>query len=168
MERASVLGTGDLERYIQGQGIRAEIVHLPVDTPTVERAAAAVATAPEQIAKSLLFMIRGEPLLVIARGPQNVDRRAIGRHMGVGRKQVSLADAETVLSFTGYPVGALPPFGHRGPIRTLIDRDIVDLPLLYAGGGSPRALMRIEPGELVRVCGGELIDVRAEAGAGYA
>jgi prolyl-tRNA editing enzyme YbaK/EbsC (Cys-tRNA(Pro) deacylase) len=84
----------------------------------------------------------------------------------VGRKQVSLADAAAVLAITGYPVGALPPFGHRISIRTIIDRRVTDLPLMYAGGGSPRALMRIEPSELLRVCGAELVDVRLESKAG--
>jgi prolyl-tRNA editing enzyme YbaK/EbsC (Cys-tRNA(Pro) deacylase) len=161
MERAPVLSATDLEQFIQERGIKAEIIRLSIDTPTVGRAAVAVGTTPEQIVKSLLFVVHGEPLLVVARGPENVERRAIGQHMGVGRKQVGLADAETVLSLTGYPVGALPPFGHRGPIRTLVDRAITDFPMVYAGGGSPRALMRIEPAELLRVCGGELVDVRA-------
>jgi prolyl-tRNA editing enzyme YbaK/EbsC (Cys-tRNA(Pro) deacylase) len=166
MGEAPILGSIDLERFIREHGIKAEIVHLPVETPTVDRAATAVGTAPEQIVKSLLFLVHSQPILVVARGPENVDRRAIGRHMQVGRKQVSLADPDVVLAFTGYPVGALPPFGHWKPIRTLVDRAVTDLPLLYAGGGSPRALMRLEPAELLRVCGEELVDVRAEPRAG--
>ncbi len=141
---------------------------MPADTPTVDRAAAVVGTTPEQIVKSLLFLVNGEPLLVIARGPENVDRRAIGRYMQVGRKQVSLADPAGVLSITGYPVGALPPFGHRASIRTIVDGKVTDLPLIYAGGGSPRALIRMVPAELLRVCGAELVDVQAGSRPGEA
>jgi prolyl-tRNA editing enzyme YbaK/EbsC (Cys-tRNA(Pro) deacylase) len=141
---------------------------LSADTPTVDRAAAAVGTTPERIVKSLLFLVSGEPLLVIALGPENVDRRAIGRYMRVGRKKVSLADPGTVLSITGYPVGALPPFGHRVPIRTLVDGKVTGPPLIYAGGGSTRALLRMEPAELLRVCGDELVDVRGGSMTGEA
>jgi Cys-tRNA(Pro) deacylase len=134
---------------------------LRADTPTVDRAAAVVGTTPEQIVKTLLFLVNDEPLLVVARGPENVDRRAIGRYMQVGRKKVSLADPAAVLSITGYPVGALPPFGHRTSIRTIVDGKVADLPLIYAGGGSARALMRMDPAELLRVCRAEVVDVRA-------
>jgi prolyl-tRNA editing enzyme YbaK/EbsC (Cys-tRNA(Pro) deacylase) len=168
LDRTSDLGTPDLERYIVAHGIRAEILHLSADTPTVDLAAAALGTMPEQIVKSLLFLINGEPLLVIARGPENVDRRAIGRYMKVGRKRVSLANPEAVLSITGYPVGALPPFGHRASIHTIVDKNVVGLPLIYAGGGSTRALVRMEPAELLRVCGDELVDVRSGSRLGEA
>ena len=46
----------DLTRFIQQQGIVAELVLLDTETPTVQAAAAAVGVAPEQIGKSILFM----------------------------------------------------------------------------------------------------------------
>lgn len=141
---------------------------MPTDTPTVDRAAAVVGTTPEQIVKSLLFLVDEKPLLVIARGLENVDRRAISRHMQVGRKKVSLADPAAVLAITGYPVGALPPFGHRASIRTIMDGKVTGLPLIYAGGGSPRALIRMPPAELLRVCGAEIVDVQAGSEPGKA
>lgn len=163
-----VLGTPDLEDFIRTHSVRAEIISLSVDTPTVELAAKAVGASPDQIVKSLLFLVNSEPLLVIARGLEHVDRRAIGRHMNVGRKRVSLADPEAVLSLSGYPVGALPPFGHRTTIRTVVDRNVPGLELIFAGGGSPRALVRLEPAELVRVCGAELADLRLASKTGEA
>lgn len=163
-----MLGTSDLEEFIRTHGVQAEIISLSIDTPTVDLAAKAVGTSPDQIVKSLLFLVNGEPLLVIARGPEFVDRRAIGHHMKVGRRRVSLADAGAVLSITGYPVGALPPFGHRAAIHTIVDRHVPGLPLIFAGGGSPRALVRLEPAELLRVCGAEIADVRAGSRTGEA
>ena len=154
------LGTSDLEEFIRSHAIRAEIVQLSVETPTVDLAAAAVGTDPERIVKSLLFLINVEPLLVIASGPENVDRRAIAGHMDAGAKRVKLARPDEVLSITGYLVGALPPFGHREPIPTVVDRQVAALPVVFAGGGSTRALMRIETPELIRACGGEFVDVR--------
>ena len=50
----------DLEKYIEEEGIRAELVFLEETTPTVEAAAAAVGVHPRQIGKSLLFMIKGD------------------------------------------------------------------------------------------------------------
>jgi Cys-tRNA(Pro) deacylase len=154
------LGTPDLEEFIRNHAIRAEVIRLSVETPTVELAASAVGTEPERIVKSLLFLVRDRPLLVIACGTQNVDRRAIARYKATGAKQVRLARPEAVRSITGYVVGALPPFGHLEPIPTVVDRQVVQLPEVFAGGGSIRALLRIEPAELLQACGGELADVR--------
>lgn len=168
MDRYSAFGTSDLAEYIRTHAIRAEIIRLTVETPTVERAAAAVGTLPEQIVKSLLFLVSDEPLLVVARGMENVDRRSLGRYLSVGKKHLILARPEVVFSITGYPVGALPPFGHRAIIRTLVDRRVTGQPVVFAGGGSSRALLRMEPAELIRVCGGEIVDVRLSSETGEA
>jgi len=105
-------------------------------------------------------------LLVVTHGLGRVDRRAIGRMLNVGRKQVHLADPETVLSVTGYPVGTLPPFGHLRGIRTLVDRTVLGHQVIYAGGGSVNALLRLKPDDLVRACGAELVDFGDQQEAG--
>ena len=103
-----------LARFIAQHGIAAEIVPMTVETPTVPAAAAALGVSPAQIIKSLLFMVRDQPVLVIASGETMVDRGILAARFGVGKKQIKLADAETVLRLTGYPAGGVPPFGHPG------------------------------------------------------
>ena len=61
-------------------------------------------------------------MLVIASGETMVDRGILAVRFGVGKKQIKLADAETVLRLTGYPAGGVPPFGHPAPLLTLLDR----------------------------------------------
>ncbi|MBI3159805.1 MAG: YbaK/EbsC family protein [Chloroflexi bacterium] len=139
----------DLQAFLDEHAIPAEIVHLDALTPTVETAAAAVGCQPEQIVKSILFLVQGQPHLAVTCGTQRVDSRALAAHSGVGRKQVKLADAETVLALAGYPVGAMPPFGHRQPLPTLMDPSVLAQAEVYAGGGSDSTLLRIQP-ELIR------------------
>ncbi|MFQ5616943.1 MAG: YbaK/EbsC family protein, partial [Anaerolineales bacterium] len=125
--------------------------------PTVESAAQAVGAHPDQIVKSVLFLIRGEPLLAIAYGTTRIDRRNIATRYGVGRKRVKLAGAETVLQITGYPVGAVPPFGHPQPIPTLLDPGILEHEQVYAGGGSGSALVRLVPKDILRITNAEIV-----------
>ena len=106
------LHPADLARFIAEHGIAAELIPMRVETPTVPAAAAALGVEPGQIIKSLLFLVRDEPVLVIASGETLVDRAVLAARFGVGKKQVKLADAETVLRLIGYPVGGVPPFGH--------------------------------------------------------
>ena len=148
-----------LARFITENAIAAEIVPVAVETPTVPAAAAALGVATGQIIKSLLFMIHEEPVLVIASGDTLIDRHILAARFGVGKKQIKLADAETVLRLTGYPAGGVPPFGHPGPLLTLLDRAVLAWDAVYGGGGDDHTLLRVAPGELTRVTGAEWMDL---------
>ena len=148
-----------LARFTVQHGIAAEIVPMTVETPTVSAAAAALGVSPAQIIKSLLFMVREQPVLVIASGDTLVDRGILAARFGVGKKQIKLADAETVLRLTGYPAGGVPPFGHPALLHTLLDRGVLAWDVIYGGGGDDRTLLRVAPGELARVTGAEWVDL---------
>lgn len=163
-----MLGSSDLANYVEEHGIEAQVITLPVETPTVERAARAVGTSPDRIVKSLLFLVDDEPVIAIACGEARIDRRSIAAQYGVGRKRVRLADAETVLKLTGYPIGAMPPFGHRRAIRTLIDWRVLEQPEVYAGGGSIAALMRVPAAEILRLTSATVLDLIDPASGGEA
>jgi prolyl-tRNA editing enzyme YbaK/EbsC (Cys-tRNA(Pro) deacylase) len=151
----------DLVDFIAREGITAEPMPVDVETPTVPAAAAALCVSPAQIIKSLLFLVRDEPVLVIARGDATVDRRAIAHRFGVGKKQIKLADAETVLHLLGYPVGGVPPFGHTNHVPVLLDSSVQAWDAIYGGGGDDHTLLRIAPDELARVTRAEWIDLEA-------
>lgn len=154
-----MLGVQDLEAFIADQGLQAEVISLPVRTLTVMDAAQAVGTDPERIVKSLLFLVDDRPVLAIASGTTNIDRRPISTHFGVGRKRVRLAGPEAVLAITGYAVGAVPPFGHHRPLQTLIDPRVLKMPHIYAGGGAEDALLRLDPKDIQRVTNAIEIDL---------
>ena len=153
------LGVPELGRFMQAQGVQGQILHLDVPTPTVEAAAQAVSARPEQIIKSILFMVDAQPVLAIACGLSTIGRRPIADLFGVGKKRVRLATAQQVLEISGFEVGAMPPFGHRLPLRTLIDRRVLEVPEAYAGGGAENALVRLNPQEIQRVTGAEILDL---------
>jgi len=153
------LGTVELQGFMQAHAISGEILHLDVPTPTVESAALAVNAREEQIIKSILFLVDGQPVLAIACGTANIGRRPIADLYGVGKKRIKLASAEVVAEISGYEVGAMPPFGHKQPLATLIDRRVLDLVEAYAGGGAENALLRIDPREIQRVSGAQVLDL---------
>ncbi len=158
-----ILDTTDLQQFLDLHQAQAEILHLPVETPTVEAAARAVGTRPQSIVKSLLFLVDGRPVLVIACGPQRVAASAVAQHFGLSPKRVRLAGPQTVLEATGYPIGALPPFGHRRPLPTLLDRHVLEHDQVFAGGGSFTSLVRLAPGELLRLTGAQTLDLQPHA-----
>jgi peptidoglycan LD-endopeptidase LytH len=156
------LGPADLNAFMDSKGIVGEIIKIPVPTRTVETAAQAVGVAPEQIVKSILFLIEGKPVLVITCGTAHVDRRRVGKRFGVGRKRVKLASSEEVVAETGYEVGAMPPFGQREPLITLVDPRILRSQTVYAGGGSEDTLLKLDPRAILSASGAEVLEVTAD------
>lgn len=154
------LSSTDLIEFMKQNAIPGEILQLSVPTPTVEAAAQAAKTQPERIVKSILFLVDQNPVLAISCGLAQVDRRAIAQIYQVGRKRVKLAGPEPVQQITGYPVGALPPFGHRSPLPTLLDQRVLEHPFVYAGGGAENALVRLNPQDILRASGAQVIDLQ--------
>jgi prolyl-tRNA editing enzyme YbaK/EbsC (Cys-tRNA(Pro) deacylase) len=153
------LGVSELREFMLAKGFQGEILQLGVPTPTVEAAAQAVNARPEQIIKSILFTVDGQPVLAIAGGLSTIGRHAIADLFGVGRKRVRLATPEMVLDISGYEVGAMPPFGHRQPLTTVIDHRLLALTDAYAGGGAENALIRLNPQDILRVTGAKVLDL---------
>jgi Cys-tRNA(Pro) deacylase len=146
-----MLTPDDLARFIASQGIRARLIPNVGDTATVPLAAAALGVRPEQILKTLLFYIAGEPVVVISHGEAPVSVRALADHAGVGKRQVKLARPEQVLAETGYPVGGVPPVGHRRAHPVLMAESILAYDVLYGGGGDDRTMLEIAASELLRL-----------------
>lgn len=160
---------GSLEAYLRAHHIAGELLRLPEHTPTVEAAARVMGTTVEGIVKSVLFVQDtdgGTPaeraVLVVANGLSRVDYRRVADCLGVSRRRLKLADADTVLVLTGQPVGGVAPFGHPQPLRTVIDRRVLEQPFVFAGGGALDALLRLTPAEIVRVTGAVTVDVVKE------
>ena len=138
----------DVQDYIGAKGLHARLISDIGHTPTVPAAADALGVHPDQIIKTLLFLLRTdaspdgepEPIVVISNGTHRVDKKALAQRFAIGKKRVKLAPAEVVLEVLGYPAGGVPPFAHRGNIPVIVDQSVVDLrdrfdDVIYAGGG---------------------------------
>jgi Cys-tRNA(Pro) deacylase len=149
----------DLQKFIDNRQIDAEILPMDNHTPTVGDAARELGVTTDQIIKSLVFVINGAPLLVINNGLARVDRKKLAAILGVGRKKVKFASPEQALEISGFQVGAMPPFGHKTRLRTLVDPAVSAQETIFGGGGDINAMMRMTPDELLRVTEGEVVTI---------
>jgi Cys-tRNA(Pro) deacylase len=161
MQPALPFSSTQLQQFINQHQIAATILPLAEHTPTVPDAARALDVIPEQIIKSLVFLIKDEPLLVINNGLAKVDRRKVADQLGIGKKQIKFASAEEALEITGYIVGSMPPFGHRRKLPTLIDPGATQFEVIYGGGGDINAMLRLSPTELLRITEAQVAAVSA-------
>lgn len=154
-----VFTSTQLQAFMDSRQIPGQILIMDVPTPTVEAAARALGVESRQIVKSVLFNVAEEGVLTISCGDQLIERRVIASLYGVGRKRVKLAPPEMVLKLTGFAVGTVPPFGHRTVIKTLLDPKVLMLDEIYAGGGTPNAMVRLNPQDIARTTQAEIIDL---------
>jgi prolyl-tRNA editing enzyme YbaK/EbsC (Cys-tRNA(Pro) deacylase) len=147
----------ELSQFIASRGIEAKLVYPGVPTPTVPDAARALNVLSQQIVKSLIFIVQ-EPLLVMAAGEARISYRALANFLGTSRKQVRMASPEEALELSGFEVGAMPPFGHRQSLPTLMDQTSLEgQDLVYAGGGSKSALLEVGLQTILEVTGGQWV-----------
>ena len=110
-----------------------------------------------QIVKSLVFAVDGEAVVALVSGDNLLDDEKLARV--AGGERAWREDADTVRDATGFPVGGVPPFGHREPLRVFIDEDLLGFEELWAAAGTPHTNFAIKPDELVRATGGLVCDL---------
>jgi prolyl-tRNA editing enzyme YbaK/EbsC (Cys-tRNA(Pro) deacylase) len=142
---------------LESAGVSAEIVILDEAVHTAAAAAAALEIEVGQIANSLIFDADGEPLLVLTSGAHRVDTAKVAASLGVTK--LGRATPEFVRRHTGQAIGGVAPVGHPKPVRTLVDVDLEQYPVVWAAGGVPRSVFPISYSELVRVTAGTPAEV---------
>lgn len=146
----------------QALGLDIEIVEFAQTTRSAQEAADAIGCDVAQIVKSLCFVVNGRATICLVSGANQLDERKLAALEGVGRKQVSRADAETVKAATGFTIGGVPPFGHVTSLPVYIDEDLKRFEVVWAAAGTPFAVFAIRPEALERVAGGTAVSLKKE------
>ena len=150
-------GPERVQQALDACRLDSKVVRLPNSTRTAPEAAQAVGCEVGAIAKSLLFMADGEPVLVVCAGDRRVNTAAVASMMGAA--DVRMASAGDVRAITGYAIGGVPPIGHATPVRTLMDTSLLRWPIIYAAAGAPDALFPADPNRLLEVSGATPADI---------
>lgn len=156
-------GVERVERALGAHGVNATMRTFPTAVPTAAAAAEQLGCEPGAIANSLLFKAGEDVLLVLVSGARRVDIGRVARLLGVGKKKVRRADPGVVLDVTGQRVGGVAPVGHLMPLRTLVDRELMEFDVVWAGAGDEYSMFATSVTQLVEITGGELVEVSEPA-----
>lgn len=159
-DRATHPSTERVSNALREGGATGEVRALTESTRTAQEAAAALGVPVGAIVKSLVFTADGEPVLLLASGDHQVDTTRVAAALGV--EQVRRADADTVRSATGYPIGGVAPIAHPSPLRTIVDRHLAGFDVVWAAAGTPHSVFPTTYDELVRLTSGTAADVAAD------
>lgn len=149
-----------VQAALETLGLQLQVVEMPASTRTAVEAAQAAGCEVGQIVKSLVFKTKrsGRAIMVEASGANRVDERRVEALVG---EPLGKADAEFVRQQTGFAIGGVPPVGHATEIETYIDEDLLQYAEIWAAAGTPNAIFRLAPADLVKMTGGRVAAIKA-------
>ena len=125
-------------------GLDIELTTLQESTATVAEAASALGVQTGQIAKSIVFVMDGEPVVVVASGRHRIDSVKVCEALDCAEGRQ--ASADEVRAATGFPIGGVPPIGHGLPV--VFDSALLEYEVIYAAGGDGNTLFSVTPRSL--------------------
>ena len=122
-------------------GLELEVKRLDSSTRTVADAARAVGCEEGEIAKSIVFVVDGDPVVCIASGAHRIDPDRLCA--ALDGADVRQATPDEVRAATGFAVGGVPPFGHELPV--VLDEALLQHERVWAAAGDSQSLFEVDP-----------------------
>jgi len=148
-----------VQEALKALGFIDQVVELQSTTRTSAEAAQVLGCQVEQIAKSIVFQGKQtqKPILVIASGSNRVNENRIEDFIS---EPIGKADANYVREHTGFVIGGVPPIGHVEKVEIFIDEDLLRFEEIWAAAGSPNAVFKVTPSDLIKMTGGRVTSIK--------
>ena len=124
---------------------------------TAKEAAIALNCAEGAIVKSLLIKTDDTFVLCLISGDKRCSLNKLKKI--TGKKDVCMANAESVKTLTGFTIGGVSPIGLNNKIEIMIDNQLSRFKNIYAAAGHPNAIFKIDLENLVRITSGKIMEI---------
>jgi prolyl-tRNA editing enzyme YbaK/EbsC (Cys-tRNA(Pro) deacylase) len=151
------------ERFVDAAvatGIAAAPIRFPEGTKTSVDAANAIGCDLGAIAKSLVFLVDEQPVLVICSGDRRVDEHKLAALFGGSKAKA--APLSRVREISGYAGGGTPAVGHTTPMPAVVDPSLGRYRWVWSAGGTPETVYPVALERLVAATGAQIASVSME------
>ncbi len=148
-----------VKQAARAAGLDITILTMLDSTRTAGDAASACGCQLSQIVKSLVFMrtdIQQLVLLLVA-GHHQADLQTAAAAVGGPLKRT---DPQTVRDLTGFSIGGVSPLGHKIPIPTYMDPELLAHETVWVAAGTPNSVFAISPKKLQIAVNAGLLQTR--------
>lgn len=136
-------------RALDAMHVPYRVFQHPGPVQSLEQAARERGQRPEQVVRSLVFRTGPDQfVMVLVAGPGQVSWPALRGYLGQSR--LTLASEAEVFQATGYPLGAVSPFGLPHPMRVLLDHSVRAEQELSIGSGVRYVTIILRRDDLLR------------------
>lgn len=134
-----------VKKYFKKFGIEDKIIELNESSATVELAAKALNTEPDNIAKSLSFLLGDKPILIIMAGEAKIDNSKYKHEFNIKAKMIPYDDVEDII---GHAAGGVCPFAINDGIDVYLDESLKRHEYVYPACGSSNSAIKLSIEEL--------------------
>ena len=134
-----------------------KILVLDQTARTANDAAKALSCEVGAIVKSLLIKTDNTFILCLVSGDKRCSLNKLKKL--TGKKDVCMANAETVKENTGFTIGGVSPVGLIKSIEIMIDKELSRFQEIYAAAGHPNAIFRINLENLIKITKGTVMEI---------
>ena len=117
---------------------------------TVELAAQAIGVTPGEIAKTLSFLTKEGPVLVIAEGTARVDNR---KYKDPFHTKAKMIPGDQVEELIGHAPGGVCPFGIHAGVPVYMDESLHKYEIVYPAAGNDHSAVKLTVEELEKISG---------------
>ena len=133
------------QKHLQKYHLDGRIRLTEASSATVELAAKAVGVEPGRIAKTLSFIVRGEPVLVLAEGTARIDNR---KFKDTFKAKAVMIPPHQVEALVGHAPGGVCPFGVKEGVRVYLDESLKRFTTVFPAVGSGSSAIELNLEEL--------------------
>ncbi len=136
--------------YFAKFGMENRIIEFATSSATVALAAVAAGCEEARICKTLSFMGKEGPLLILVAGDVKIDNHKYKEQFGVKAKMLT---AEQVEELIGHAVGGVCPFGIKEGVAVYLDDSMRRFETMFPACGSSNSAIELTIEELERYSG---------------
>ena len=137
-------------QHLEEKGYADHVIELEESSATVQLAAEALGVEQGMIAKTMSFLVDGEPILILTEGTAKVDNRKYKDLFHVKAKMIPFGEVE---EYIGHAPGGVCPFGIKEGITVYLDESLKRFETVYPAAGNDHSAVRLTIAELEDVAG---------------
>ena len=143
--------------YFKGTKYEERITIQPTLSDTVEHAAQVIGCEPQEIAKTMSFLVDDQPILIVCAGDAKISNP---KYRAFFHKKAAMIKWDQVEELTGHMPGGVCPFARNEGVRVYLDVSLKRFEIVYAAAGAPNGTIGLSIEELENYSGfEEWIDV---------
>ena len=134
-----------VKEFFRQHGMEDKVQEFETSSATVELAAQALHCEPRRIAKTLSFMGKEGPLLIVAAGDAKIDNPKFKARFGTKPKMLT---PEENVELIGHAVGGVCPFAVNGGVKVYLDESLKRFETVFPACGSASSAIELTMEEL--------------------
>lgn len=132
-------------KYLAQFGLDKKIITFATSSATVELAAQAAGCEPARIAKTLSFMSKNGPILIVTAGDTKIDNAKYKGQFGCKAKMLGANEVEPLI---GHAVGGVCPFGVKDGVDIYLDISMQRFTTVFPACGEHNNAIELTPEEM--------------------